>query len=98
MQTNNTETFGSVDAFAQGEEDNIVEDTSEIDEVDSGGVIGDSSNPFDVDSQEICQDRNVGTSIGDCARNFVLSDREEQLIELHDYKDTVVFLDLSSFS
>ena len=53
--------------------------------------------PFAADSSAVCGDRNVGTDIGDCATNFGLIDRNGEVVELHSYAGSVLFLDLSGF-
>ena len=54
-------------------------------------------NPFAVDSSTVCGDRTVGTDVGDCAVNFGLIDRTGEMVQLHSYSGSVVFLDLSGF-
>lgn len=54
-------------------------------------------NPFAADSSSVCGDRTVGTDIGDCAVNFGLIDRDGEVVELHSYAGSVLFLDLSGF-
>jgi hypothetical protein len=46
----------------------------------------------------ICNQQNEGTSIGDCAQNFTLKDKDLQTISLHDFYGEVIFLDLSAFT
>ena len=53
--------------------------------------------PFAADSSAVCGDRTVGTDIGDCATNFGLIDRNGEVVELHSYAGSVLFLDLSGF-
>ena len=53
--------------------------------------------PFAVDSNPICGTRNIGTSVGDCAENFALIDRDFEMVELHSFAGSVLFLDLSGF-
>ena len=69
------------------------EETSTDDTVNEDGP----ESPFSVDSSSVCGDRIVGTSIGDCAVNFTLGDRESEMIDLHSFAGDVIFLDLSSF-
>ena len=46
----------------------------------------------------VCTAQNVGTSTGDCAENFSLTDINDLPVFLHDYYGQVIFLDLSSFT
>ena len=57
-----------------------------------------SSSPFSVDSSLVCGDRTVGTEVGDCALNFALVNQDSELVELHSFVGSVVFLDLSDFN
>ena len=54
-------------------------------------------NPFATDSTSVCGDRTVGSDIGDCAVNFGLVDRDGEVVQLHSYAGSVLFLDLSGF-
>ena len=56
------------------------------------------STPFSVDSDLVCGDRAVGTEVGDCAQNFALLNQDSELVELHSFRDSVIFLDLSDFT
>ena len=69
------------------------EDTSTGDSTDDAVL----ENPFAADSSSVCGDRNVGADIGDCAVNFGLIDRDGEVVQLHSYAGSVVFLDLSGF-
>ena len=78
-------------------------DTSEEDD-NSSDTIGDGADgdavlekPFATESGSVCGDRTVGTEVGDCAVNFGLIDRNGEVIELHSYVGSVLFLDLSGF-
>ena len=69
------------------------EDTS-ADESTGDAVL---ENPFATDSSSVCGDRTVGAEIGDCAVNFGLIDRDGEVVQLHSYAGSVIFLDLSGF-
>ena len=56
------------------------------------------SSPFSVDSSAVCGDRTVGTEVGDCALNFALLNQDSELVELHSFVGSVVFLDLIDFT
>ena len=73
--------------------DTTTEDTS-VEESDDEALL---ENPFAADSSSVCGDRTVGTGIGDCAVNFGLIDRDGEVVQLHSYAGSVLFLDLSGF-
>ena len=56
------------------------------------------SSPFSVDNSAVCDGRTVGTEVGDCALNFALLNQDSELVELHSFVGSVVFLDLSDFT
>ena len=56
------------------------------------------SSPFYVDNSTVCGDRAVGTEVGDCALNFALLNQDSELVELHSFVGSVIFLDLSDFT
>ena len=56
------------------------------------------SSPFSVDNSTVCDDRTVGTEVGDCALNFALLNQDSELVALHSFVGSVVFLDLSDFT
>ena len=56
------------------------------------------STPFSVDSSVVCGNRTVGTEVGDCALNFALLNQDAELVDLHSFVGSVVFLDLSDFT
>ena len=56
------------------------------------------STPFSVDNSVVCGDRTVGTEVGDCALNFALLNQDAELVELHSFVGSVIFLDLSDFT
>lgn len=90
--------FGFVSSASEQKFD-TEEDTSESEESateDSGNPP--LSSPFSVDSSSVCDDRTVGTEVGDCALNFTLINRDSEMVELHSFVDSVVFLDLSDFN
>ena len=70
--------------------------TGDVSPDDSGGGTA-LEDPFAADSSSVCGDRTVGTDIGDCAVNFGLIDREGEVVQLHSYAGSVLFLDLSGF-
>ena len=90
--------FGVASSTSEQEFD-IEEDASEPEDssTDDSDTPQDS-NPFSVDSSLVCGDRTVGTEVGDCALNFVLRNQDSELVELHSFIDSVVFLDLSDFT
>ena len=55
------------------------------------------NNPLYFESGTVCGNRTVGTDIGDCASNFGLLDRNGEVVQLHTYAGSVIFLDLSGF-
>ena len=57
-----------------------------------------NSTAFSVDNSVVCGDRTVGTEIGDCALNFALLNQNSELVELHSFVGSVIFLDLSDFT
>ena len=73
--------------------DTNTEDTS-VEESNDDALL---ENPFAADSSSVCGDRTVGTDIGDCAVNFGLIDRQGEVVQLHSYAGSVLFLDLSGF-
>ena len=76
------------------EEDVSEQEDSSTEELDNQP----DSTPFSVDSDLVCGDRAVGTDVGDCARNFALLNQDSELVELHSFRDSVIFLDLSDFT
>ena len=56
------------------------------------------SMPDDSIDPGVCTLDNVGTSTGDCAEDFSLSDIDDALVSLHDFHGQVIFLDLSSYN
>ena len=60
----------------------------------------DSAEPTDSGSPEssLCDGRDTGTELGQCAVNFALMSREQEQVALHDFHGEVIFLDLSSFT
>lgn len=57
-----------------------------------------SSTAFSVDNSAVCGDRTVGTEVGNCALNFALLNQDAELVELHSFVGSVIFLDLSDFT
>lgn len=57
-----------------------------------------NSTAFSVDNSVVCGDRTVGTEVGDCALNFALLNQNSELVELHSFVGSVIFLDLSDFT
>ena len=90
--------FGIVSSTSEQNFD-TEENASELDDssIEDSGAQQDST-PFSVDSSVVCGDRTVGTEVGDCALNFALLNQDFQLIELHSFFGSVVFLDLSDFT
>ena len=76
--------------------EDVAEDTQDTstDDLTDDAVL---ENPFAADSSSVCGDRTIGSDIGDCAVNFGLIDRNGEVVQLHSYAGSVVFLDLSGF-
>ena len=93
-----TDDFGMVNAPPDRTVDTSEEGENSIDtsvEQSDGDAL--LENPFATDSGSICGTRTVGTEVGDCAVNFGLIDRDGEVVELHSYAGSVLFLDLSGF-
>ena len=90
--------FGVASSTSEQEFD-IEEDASEPEDssTDDSDTQQDSS-PFSVDNSVVCGDRTIGTEVGDCALNFALLNQDSELVELHSFVGSVVFLDLSDFT
>ena len=89
--------FGIVSSVADQSLDTSDKENEEQLDTSDENVDDDLENPFSVDSSLVCGTRNIGTSVGDCAVNFTLINREFEQVELHSFVGSVIFLDLSGF-
>lgn len=84
---------GTEQNFEPEEDASALEDSSTEDTASQP-----DSSPFSVDSSIVCGNRTVGTEIGNCALNFALLNQNSEMVELHSFAGSVIFLDLSDFT